>query len=58
MTLVLDLRKNMKCMVMLTICLITLGRELNIIYIWISETTNGKKDLVKGNNNFIYQRMG
>ena len=28
------------------------------LYIWISETTNDKKDIVEGNNIFISQRMG
>ena len=28
------------------------------IYIWLSETTNRKNNLVEGNNIFISQRMG
>ena len=43
--------ENMKFMITLTLCLMTLKKILDIIYIyiWISEPTNGTKDIVNGN---------
>ena len=31
--------------------------NIDKLYIWLSDTTNGGKYLVEGNNIFIYQRM-
>ena len=50
---------NMKWIMKINFYLMSLKKILDIIYIyiWIFESTNGAKNLVKVNNIFIYQRM-
>ena len=43
MTLILAVGRSMKLMMTLNLCMIPLKRISDINYIWISETTNGKK---------------
>ena len=51
MTIILAVRRNTKLMMTLNICLVPLKKILQIKYTYgVSETTNGEKYLVEGNN--------
>ena len=59
MTLIISVGKNMKWMLKLTLCMVNLKKNTrDNIYIWIVETTDGAKDIVKGNNIIYFSDNG
>ena len=57
MTLILSVGRIMKCMTEIILCLIPLNKILDKLYIWLSDTTNVKRDLVEVNNIFLSHIM-
>ena len=58
MTLILAVGGNMKCIIILTLYLMSLKNSRDKIYLWLSERKNSAKYLMEGNNIVCFSETG